>query len=171
MDLYQKKYLKYKAKYQLLKNQYGGNKRIMADLRRLEIEPIDGISIQPKDIHIQTAIINGPEGTPYEGYKWRIRLNYPQNYPFSSPTAHFIDRIFHPNVNYVDGETYVNMYEWVPTTRIGGTLIYIRSLLNNPRRDVTLNWEARNLYNDNRFEYNRRVREESAIMKESQPEL
>ena len=144
----------------------------MYDLKRLQKEPLVGISIQPSDnLFVQTVIINGPEGTPYEGYKWRIRLNYPQNYPFSSPTVQFIDRIFYPNVDYVSGKTTIYRYEWTPTTRIGGTLIYIRSLLNNPCENITVNMEARNLYNDNRVEYNRRVREESAIMKESQPEL
>jgi ubiquitin-protein ligase len=173
MDLYHKKYLKYKAKYQLLKKQYGGNKRIENDLRRLEIEPIDGISIQPSEnLFVQTAIINGPEGTPYEGYRWRIKLEFPHLYPFKSPTVQFIDRIFHPNFDYVTGKT--KIYDkWNPKTTIGEALIYIRSLLNNPCEIavIAVNREARNLYNDNRVEYNRRVREESARMKASQPEL
>ena len=179
MDLYQKKYLKYKAKYQLLKKQYGGcgNKRIMADLKEIHSRQSlndFGITLLPSDnLCIQTAIINGVEGTPYEGYKWRVRLSFPQDYPFKAPTANFIDRMFHPNVSYNSGEICIDILKasWSPALKIHSILVSLQSLLNDPNPSSPLNSDAARLFKNNRDEYNRRVREESARMKASQPEL
>jgi ubiquitin-protein ligase len=179
MDLYQKKYLKYKAKYQLLKKQYGGcgNTKIMKELKEIQREQSlndFGITLLPSDnICIQTAIITGVEGTPYEGYKWRVRLSFPQDYPFQAPKAHFIDRIFHPNVSYNSGEVCIDILKtaWSPALKIHSILVSLQSLLNDPNPDSPLNWEAAELLNSNPDGYNRRVREESARMKASQSEL
>jgi ubiquitin-conjugating enzyme E2 A len=177
MDLYQKKYLKYKAKYQLLKKQYGGNKRLMNDLREIQREQSlndFGITLLPSDnLFVQTAIINGVEGTPFEGYRWRVRLNFPQDYPYKAPTAYFIDRMFHPNVAYNSGEICIDILKtaWSPALKIHSILVSLQSLLSDPNPSSPLNSEAGRLFSSNRDEYNRRVREESARMKASQPDL
>jgi ubiquitin-protein ligase len=177
MDLYQKKYLKYKAKYQLLKKQYGGNKRIMSDLKEINREQSlndFGITLLPSDnLFEQTAIINGVEGTPFEGYRWRVRLNFPEDYPFKAPKAYFIDRMFHPNVSYDSGEICIDILKtaWSPAQNIRSILVSIQSLLSDPNPSSPLNREAAVLFENNRVRYNSRVREESARMKASQPDL
>ena len=176
MNLYQEKYLKYKAKYQLLKKQYGGcrNVRIEKELKNIQREPLFGITLLPSDnLLVQTAIINGVEGTPYEGYRWRVRLNFPQDYPFKAPTAQFMDRMFHPNVSYNSGEICIDILKtaWSPAQNIRSILVSLQSLLNDPFPGSPLNSEAGVLFTTNRDGYNRRVREESARMKASQPDL
>ena len=177
MDLYQKKYLKYKSKYQLLKRQFGGNKRIMSDLREIQREQSlndFGITLLPSDnLFVQTAIINGIAGTPFEGYKWRIMLNFPQDYPYKAPTAKFMDRMFHPNVSYNSGEICIDILKtaWSPALKIHSILVSIQSLINDPNPRSTLNSEAGALFDRNSDGYNRRVREESARMKANQPDL
>jgi ubiquitin-protein ligase len=177
MDLYQKKYLKYKAKYQLLKKQYGGNQRIIKDLQEIQREQSlneFGITLLPSDnLFVQTAIINGVEGTPYEGYRWRVMLNFPQDYPFNGPTANFMDRMFHPNVRYNSGEIWIDILKnaWTPVQKIHSILVSLQSLINDPNPRSPLNWEASSLFTKDRDGYNRRVREESARMKASQPDL
>lgn len=42
--------------------------------------------------------ISGTEETPWEGLKYKCKLEFPQNYPNSPPEAFFITRIEHPNV-------------------------------------------------------------------------
>ena len=176
MNLYQEKYLKYKAKYQLLKKQYGGcrNVRIEKELKNIQREPLFGITLLPSDnLLVQTAIINGVEGTPYEGYRWRVILNFPEDYPYKAPKANFIDRMFHPNVSYNSGAVCIDILKtaWSPALKIHSILVSLQSLLNDPNPRSALNHVAADLLTSNPDGYNKRVREESARMKASQPEL
>jgi len=43
--------------------------------------------------------IEGPRGTPYEGFVFDIRISYPTEYPFKHPKVAFLTPIYHPNVD------------------------------------------------------------------------
>ena len=92
MNLYEQKYLKYKNKYELLKKQIGGNRRILYDLKNLKKNPLSGIIVEPVEgnLFLLHGTITGSPGTPYEGYMWEIRMNIPQDYPFKPPTFNFV---------------------------------------------------------------------------------
>jgi ubiquitin-protein ligase len=177
MDLYKKKYLKYKAKYQLLKSQYGGNKRLMKDIKELNLNPIQGIHLEPTDnLFIQYATITGPPDTPYEGYMWRVRLNFPPDYPFKPPTATFLNKIFHPNIGYDSGSVCISILKedasslgdpllqsWNPSLNISGILQSIQTMLPDGNSDSPLNVDAAKLLRNNRAAYNDKVRQEARI--------
>jgi ubiquitin-protein ligase len=141
MDAYQKKYLKYKTKYELLKKQIGGNptKRILLEIAKLNRDPIPGITINinEADILNATGTIVGPRGTPYEGHIWRVNITYPENYPNEPPTVRFVDPIFHPNINQETGAVSNRILKndnksdsWNPTLNAGLVLQSIQSMLN-----------------------------------------
>jgi ubiquitin-protein ligase len=141
MDAYQKKYLKYKTKYELLKKQIGGDPRgrILREFERLQQEPIPGITvnINEADILNATGTIVGPRGTPYEGHIWRVIITYPKSYPNEPPTVRFVDPIFHPNINQDTGAVYISILKndkksesWNPSLNAGLVLRSIQSTLN-----------------------------------------
>lgn len=49
--------------------------------------------------HPFTGKLEGPRGTPYEGFVFDIRILYPTEYPFKPPKVDFLTPIYHPNVN------------------------------------------------------------------------
>ena len=44
------------------------------------------------------ALLEGTQGSIYEGGFYMIKIIFPKNYPKSRPSAYFLNKIFHPHV-------------------------------------------------------------------------
>ena len=42
--------------------------------------------------------IPGPVGTPYEGGKFDVDIDFSDNYPFKCPKIKFMTKVYHPNI-------------------------------------------------------------------------
>lgn len=104
------------------------------------------------------AIIIGPEGTPYHGFKLTLNITLPDNFPFSAPQVSFTANIWHPNVG-TAGNICLDILQsnWTPALKLSSVLLSISSLLNDPNPASPLNGEAARQYTSNREEYNRKV--------------
>ena len=76
-------------------------------LRRMEKEfgditkdPINGVVIEkdPQNQLYWNVLIAGPADTPYVGGQFKVRVTFPENYPFRMPDFKFETLIWHPNV-------------------------------------------------------------------------
>jgi ubiquitin-protein ligase len=112
----------------------------------------------PSNNRIWWAIIFGPEGTPYHGFKLSLNITLPDNYPFSAPQVSFTSNIWHPNVG-TAGNICLDILQsnWTPALKLSSVLLSISSLLNDPNPASPLNGEAGRKYTSNREEYNRNV--------------
>ena len=72
----------------------------------------------------------------------------------------FTTKMFHPNV-YLDGSICLDILQnqWSPIYDIAAILTSIQSLLCDPNPNSPANSEAAQLFQSNKREYNRRVRE------------
>ena len=72
----------------------------------------------------------------------------------------FLSKMFHPNI-YGDGKICLDILQnqWSPIYDIAAILTSIQSLLSDPNPQSPANAEAAQLYDRDRRDYNRRVRE------------
>lgn len=75
-------------------------KRLFSEYRGLLSSPPDGITAGPvneDDLFLWEALIQGPEGTPFEGGIFPAELKFPKDYPLNPPKMKFLGEIWHPN--------------------------------------------------------------------------
>lgn len=80
------------------------SKRLFQEYKQISLSPPDGITAGPvneDDLFKWEALIQGPEGTPYEGGVFIAEMVFPKDYPLMPPTMKFLCDIWHPN-----GKTY-----------------------------------------------------------------
>lgn len=128
----------------------------------LQNDPPSGVTGAPMDTNIMVwqAVIFGPDDTPWEGGTFKLVLEFSEDYPNKAPQVRFVTKMFHPNI-YNDGQICLDILQnqWSPIYDISAILTSIQSLLCDPNPSSPANSEASRLYNENRREYNRRVRE------------
>lgn len=76
------------------------HRRLLQEYRALTNNPPDGITAGPvseDDLLHWEALIQGPEGTPFEGGVFPAELKFPKDYPLAPPSMKFLGEIFHPN--------------------------------------------------------------------------
>ncbi|KAJ3011976.1 ubiquitin-conjugating enzyme E2 S [Thoreauomyces humboldtii] len=120
-------------------------KRLSKEFASLSSNPLEGIKllINTDNLTDVQAWLQGPEGTPYEGGAFRVRLALGADFPDSPPTGTFLTKIFHPNVSRT-GEICVNVLkkEWKKELGIGDILMTVKCLLIDPNPESALNEEA-----------------------------
>jgi len=84
-------------------------KRVMQEVQDLVTSPPEGIKLVPNDEDLtdMTALLKGPEQTPFEGGVFKIKLKLGPEFPAAPPKGVFITKVFHPNVS-AKGEICVN---------------------------------------------------------------
>jgi ubiquitin-conjugating enzyme E2 S len=136
--------------------------RLLGEIRQLNRNPPEGVKYLENDensvseIH---ALINGPEGTPFVGGSFRLKLVVSSDYPNSPPKGFFLTKIFHPNVAN-NGDICVNTLkkDWTPDVTISHVFQVIRCLLIVPFPESSLNDEAGKMFMESYDEYAARAR-------------
>jgi Ubiquitin-protein ligase len=110
--------------------------RLNKELSELSSNPPENcrVSIVNDDISKWRVDISGPAGTPYEGGRFVLSIELPQQYPFKPPEAKFETKIYHPNVLKDTGEICKDMYQqgWGPVKNLRWVIELILSFLINP---------------------------------------
>eukprot|EP01084_Bolivina_argentea_P293985 505747_1 len=120
-------------------------RRIAKELRDIESNPCEGFSVAPKhdDLFRWKGFIFGPKGTPYNGGKFEIDINFPQDYPFKPLRIRFITKIYHCNINDKGGSCLDILYDnWSPALTLTKVILAFISLLKQPQLDDGLGGSA-----------------------------
>ena len=137
--------------------------RIEKELNDLKFDPphnCSGGTIEESDLFEWEATIIGPEGSPYQGGIFKLKIFFPQEYPFKSPKIMFLTKIFHPNINST-GSICLDILQsqWSPALTISKVLLSICSLLTDPNPDDPLEPDVGKLYKSNLDEFNKTAKE------------
>ena len=131
-------------------------RRLQKELQDLLTHPIENISAGPTgdNIYQWEATIIGPEGTPYHGGVFRLKIEFTTDYPFKPPKCIFLTRIYHPNIS-SNGSICLDILknQWSPTLTVSKLLLSICSLLNDPNPSDPLDSESANVYRSDKEKY------------------
>ncbi|OAP17051.1 hypothetical protein AXX17_AT1G37060 [Arabidopsis thaliana] len=102
-------------------------------------ESLFSIGQNSNNIYEWTAVIRGPDGTPYEGGMFNLSIKFPTDYPFKPPKFTFKTPIYHPNIN-DEGSICMNILKdkWTPALMVEKVLLSILLLLEKPNPDDPL---------------------------------
>ncbi|CAD8065998.1 unnamed protein product [Paramecium primaurelia] len=141
--------------------------RLNKELQDLtQTSPIQGVQItaDANNRLLWTAIVAGPEGTAYQGGKFKLTITFPENYPFKAPQFLFTTKIFHPNIT-EKGEFCEDMIEtkeqWQPTKTVKQVLEKILNIMGQVNTEQGLNQKALELYKSDKGKYEETVRSET----------
>ncbi|KAF2646624.1 ubiquitin-conjugating enzyme [Massarina eburnea CBS 473.64] len=152
-----------------------GSRRLFKEYRSLSSDPPEGITAGPideEDMFLWEALIQGPEGTPFEGGVFPAELKFPKDYPLAPPKMKFLVDVWHPNV-YTNGEVCISIlhppgddplhYEkaserWSPVQSVEKILISVMSMLAEPNDESPANVDAARMWREKREEYEDIVR-------------
>ena len=84
-------------------------RRLLQEYKALTNNPPEGITAGPvseDDLLYWEALIQGPEGTPFEGGIFPAELKFPKDYPLAPPTMKFLGEIWHPNGTHLSKPLY-----------------------------------------------------------------
>jgi ubiquitin-conjugating enzyme E2 D len=132
--------------------------RIQRELKDLKNNPPLNCSAGPIDdeeLYVWQATIIGPEGSPFENGLFKLKIEFPTDYPFKAPKIAFTTKIYHCNINSQGGICLdILKDQWSPALTINKVLLSICSLMNDPNPDDPLRPEIAEIYKRDRKTYN-----------------
>ncbi|KAL4462400.1 hypothetical protein ABPG72_010048 [Tetrahymena utriculariae] len=128
----------YNPKVSLKRKERDIAKLLMSDFKILQNKPC-------KQFHELTLQFNGPKNTPYEEGSWEVYVLIPEQYPYKSPSIGFLNKIFHPNIDFHSGSVCLDVINqtWSPMYELINIFdIFLPQLLTYPNPKDPLNPEA-----------------------------
>jgi ubiquitin-conjugating enzyme (huntingtin interacting protein 2) len=112
-------------------------RRITKEIADIQNDPHSHIVVEPirdDDLMHLKGHFEGPPDTPYEGGKFVVDIEIPNDYPFRPPKMKFDTKLWHPNVSSQTGAICLDTLSsaWSPVLTIKSALISLQSLLSTP---------------------------------------
>eukprot|EP01084_Bolivina_argentea_P284643 487910_1 len=117
-------------------------KRLQKELKKLKKNPVPNAEVAPAGNNMLQWIakIKGPKGSPYEGGKFKVKIEFKDDYPMKPPELIFETKIYHPSVQSADGKVCPEVigHDWAPTLNVLYILETVIGIMANPSADHPL---------------------------------
>ena len=138
-------------------------KRIRKEYEEMKRCPPMNCSAGPvsdANMYLWQATIIGPEGSPYQGGIFNLKIEYPAEYPYIPAKINFVTKIYHCNINSA-GTICLDILkdQWSPALTISHVLLSICSLLDDPNPNDPLVADIANLLRRNKPAHDAEARE------------
>ena len=116
--------------------------------------------LQGDNLYKWKAVIQGPEGSPYENGSFQLEIEIPIEYPFKPPKMKFVTKIYHPNVK-SDGSICSDVLTegWSPQLKISEVLLTLRNLMTEPNPENPLEPDIALAYKNDKNGFNKTAKE------------
>lgn len=140
------------------------SKRLTNELKNLTSNPVCGAKVNLPDsnnIYKWEVELPGPSGSPFQGGKFKLSFEFPDNYPFKHPEVKFVTKMYHPNIKKDTGEICMDVFanSWSPTQKVSDILEKLATLLVTPSLDSPLEAEIAQEYMKDKSKYEKKVKE------------
>mmetsp|Transcript_32101 Transcript_32101/g.65101 ORF Transcript_32101/g.65101 Transcript_32101/m.65101 type:complete len:148 (+) Transcript_32101:108-551(+) len=136
--------------------------KLTKELKNLQTDPMPQGEAGPKaeNMYEWEGVINGPEGTAYEGGKFRFELKFPAEYPFKPPKISFTTKVLHPNIT-PEGQVCLDLIsqEWNPAVSVRQILLSLYTVFTDPNPANPLVPEVAKLLSEDREQFDAKVRQ------------
>ncbi|KAF8819269.1 putative ubiquitin conjugating enzyme E2 [Cardiosporidium cionae] len=113
------------------------NYRIQKDLKQFLAHPPmnSTVDVHPNNFRIWIITITGVNGTAYAGEKYRIKITFPEDYPFKPPSLYFLSPAPRHTHIYTNGDICLNLLgsDWKPNLSINSIILAIISMLSSAK--------------------------------------
>ena len=150
-------------------------RRLLKEYKELVENAPEGIHAGPThedDFLHWECLLDGPEGSLYEGGCFKAVLDFPKDYPMKPPTMRFVSELFHPNIG-KDGKVCISIlhsgddpsnYElrserWSAAQSVEKILLSVMSMLAEPNPDSPANVDAAKCWRDDPATFKQRAAE------------
>lgn len=113
-----------------------------------------------------------PENAPYNKGAFKIKIEFPVEYPFKPPRVTFLTRIYHPNVD-EKGQVclpIISAENWKPATKTDQVIQALIALINDPEPEHPLRAELAQEFNTDRKKFNKNAEEFTKVNALKRPE-
>jgi len=113
------------------------NYRIQRELKQFLTSPPPNLSLKVgKNIRVWIVTLSFPPNTVYHGEKYRLRIQFPQDYPTSPPSVYFLQPTPRHEHVYTNGDICLSLLgnDWRPTMTAQSVAMSILSILSGAQR-------------------------------------
>jgi len=138
-------------------------RRVFRELKELQqAQAALAVYVNASDYLFWKVLLEGPAGTPYEGCRWMLSVQFPSSYPTSAPQVKFLTPIYHLNCS-SDGRICLDLLttSWNPNLNITRVILAIRTMLEHPNSSDPLDTYKASVFKDDHARYEREAREHS----------
>lgn len=112
-----------------------------------------------------------PDSEPYNKWAFKIRIDFPAEYPFKPPKITFLTKIYHPNVD-EKGQVclpIISPENWKPATKTDQIVQSLVALVNDPEPEHPLRADLAEEYLKDRKKFNKNAEEHAKKFGEKRP--